>query len=171
MASILITRAREAAGLSKAELAERAGTSRPTLSAYEHGRVSPTLDTLDRILGVAGHRLVSMPIIRWREVDVGRGRGAAVPDQVPDLPPREALRSLVLPLHLEWSRSDRSVNLADRRQRARAYEAVLREGRTSDIESIVDGALLVDLWDELVLPRQLRAAWQPVIDATRGSDE
>ncbi len=29
----------------------------------------------------------------------------------------------------------------------------------------VDGALLVDLWPELVLPRDLRAAWQPVIDS------
>jgi transcriptional regulator with XRE-family HTH domain len=169
MVSTLITRARERAGLSKAGLAERAGTSRPTLSAYEHGRVSPTLDTLERILSATGCRLTAIPIIRWREADVGRGRHAAVPDQVPDLPPNEALRSLVLPLHLEWSRSDRRVNLGDRRQRARVYEVVLREGRPSDIESIVDGALLVDLWDEMVLPRQLRAAWQPVIDATRAA--
>jgi hypothetical protein len=77
---------------------------------------------------------------------------------------------LDLPLYLEWSRPRRSVDLADRPQRARVYEAVLREGLPADIESIVDGALLVDLWDELVLPRRLRAAWGPVIDEARGSD-
>jgi hypothetical protein len=32
----------------------------------------------------------------------------------------------------------------------------------------VDGALLVDCWDELVLPRELRQAWQPVVDGARG---
>jgi transcriptional regulator with XRE-family HTH domain len=48
--STLLSAAREEAGLSKTDLAERARTSRTTLSAYEHGRVSPTLETVDRIL-------------------------------------------------------------------------------------------------------------------------
>lgn len=168
MSSTLITRAREAAGLSKADLAELAGTSRPTLSAYEHGRVSPTLDTVGRILAAVGCRLATTPVIHWRRVEVGRDRTASVPDQLPNLPAREAVQVLELPLHLEWSRPGRSVDLADRRQRSRVYEVVLREGRPSDIESIVDGALLIDLWAELVLPRRLRAAWQPLVDATRG---
>lgn len=170
MSAALISRAREAAGLSKAELAQRAGTSRPTLSAYEHGRVSPTLDTVERILAAAGCRLATTPALRWHEVDIGRGRTAPVPDQLPDLPAREALRVLDMPLHLEWSRTRRSVDLADRRQRARAYEVVLREGSPADIESIVDGALLVDQWDEVVLPRRLRRAWQIVIEMTRERD-
>lgn len=164
MSSVLLSQAREAAGLSKTDLAERARTSRSTLSAYEHGRVSPTLDTAQRILAAAGHRLTAAPILSWQDVEVGGGRTAAVPDRLPDLPAREAVRRLEMPLHLDWSRPRRSVDLADRRQRARAYEAVLREGRPVDIESIVDGALLVDLWTELVLPRQLRKAWQPLID-------
>lgn len=33
-----------------------------------------------------------------------------------------------------------------------------------DLRRFVDGAFLVDLWGDLVLPRELRAAWQPVID-------
>ena len=169
MTSALISRAREAAGLSKADLAERAGTSRPTLSAYEHGRVSPTLDTVERVLEAAGYRLAITPILHWRDVDVGRGRIASVPDQLPDLSVREAVRVVDLPLHLEWSRPGRFVDLADRRQRAQLYEAVLREGRPADVESIVDGALLVDLWDELVLPRRLRAAWEPLVDSARAS--
>ncbi len=42
------------------------------------------------------------------------------------------------------------------------YEIVLREGVPSDILTYVDGALLVDLWDELVLPREVRTAWHAV---------
>lgn len=170
MSADLLSRAREAAGLSKAELAARAGTSRPTLSAYEHGRVSPSLDTAERILAAAGYRLITTPTLHWHDVDLGRGRTASVPDHLPDLPAREAVRELDVPLHLDWSRPGRSADLADRQQRARVYEVVLREGRPADIESIVDGALLVDQWDEIVLPRRLRTAWQPVIDGTRGSN-
>jgi len=32
----------------------------------------------------------------------------------------------------------------------------------------VDGALLVDLWEDMVLPRAIRSAWTPVINASRG---
>lgn len=170
MSSTLISRAREAAGLSKADLAERAGTSRPTLSAYEHGRVSPMLDTVERVLEAAGYRLAITPLLHWHEVAVGRSRTVFVPDHLPELPTQEAVRVMDLPLHLKWSGQGRSVNLADRRQRALIYEVVLREGRPVDIESIIDGALLVDLWDELVLPRRLRVAWEPLVDSTRGSD-
>src|SRR5438093_1761114 len=152
MSSVLLSEARQAAGLSKTDLAERAGTSRPTLSAYEHGRVSPTLETVERILEATGHRLTTTPVIHWREVEIGSGRSALVPDRLPDLPVHHAVRTFEMPLHLEWSRPGRIVALADRRQRARAYEVVLREGRPVDIESIVDGPLLVDLWDELALP-------------------
>jgi transcriptional regulator with XRE-family HTH domain len=170
MSSALLSEAREAAGLSKTQLAERAHTSRSTLSAYEHGRVSPTLDTAERLLAAAGHRLTAAPVLRWRDVEIGGGRTAAVPDQLPDLPAREAVRRLDMPIHLDWSRPGGRVDLADRRQRARAYEVVLREGRAVDIESIVDGALLVDLWTDLVLPRRVRAAWQALVDEAVGRD-
>jgi transcriptional regulator with XRE-family HTH domain len=165
-----LTAVREAAGLSKTDLAQRARTSRTTLSAYEHGRVSPTLDTAERILAAADHRLTASPMLHWQEVEISAGRTAAVPDRLPDLPVVEAVRSFEMPLHLDWSRPGRLVDLADRRQRARAYEVVLREGRPADIESIVDGALLVDLWDEMVVPKRLRTAWQPIIDEVTGRD-
>lgn len=42
--------AREAALLSQRELAARAGTSRAAVQAYERGRVSPTVRTVDRLL-------------------------------------------------------------------------------------------------------------------------
>lgn len=164
MDGTLLTTARTEAGLSVAELARLAGTSRPTVSAYEHGRVSPTVDTLQRLLAVTGNHLAIAPTLRWRQVPAGRGRIAFVPDRLPDLPARQALRATELPLHLDWSSPTRAVRLSDRRQRLQAYEVVLREGRPVDIESIVDGALLVDGWDEMVLPRALRDAWQPLVE-------
>ena len=55
--------------------------------------------------------------------------------------------------------------ISDRRRRARCYEIVLREGTPADLLRFLDGALLVDAWPDLVLPSELRSAWQPVIGA------
>jgi transcriptional regulator with XRE-family HTH domain len=52
-----IRAARLRAGLTQAALAERAGTSQATLSAYESGRKEPSVRTLGRILDAAGARL------------------------------------------------------------------------------------------------------------------
>jgi transcriptional regulator with XRE-family HTH domain len=46
--------ARRAAGLTLRELAERADTSHATIAAYEAGRKTPRVDTLDRIVRAAG---------------------------------------------------------------------------------------------------------------------
>jgi transcriptional regulator with XRE-family HTH domain len=45
---------RELGNLTQAELAEAAGTSQPTIAAYEAGRKSPTLRTLRRLAETAG---------------------------------------------------------------------------------------------------------------------
>lgn len=160
----LIERARTQAGLTRQELARRAGTSRPTLSAYEHGHKSPRLDTVERILGEAGFTLTVVADVSYRQVTTRHHRVASVPDRLVRLPVERALGRVGLPLHLDWSSADRTVDLADRRQRARCYETVLREGTPEDIGAYIDGALLVDLWDELVVPVDIRAAWQPLID-------
>jgi transcriptional regulator with XRE-family HTH domain len=52
-AAELLERVRVSSGLTQEELARRAGTSRPTLSAYEHGRKSPTVTTFARLLSRA----------------------------------------------------------------------------------------------------------------------
>jgi transcriptional regulator with XRE-family HTH domain len=57
----LLTRARHEARLWQSELAVRARTSRPTLSAYEHGRTSPTMETAARLLAAAGQQLTAVP--------------------------------------------------------------------------------------------------------------
>ena len=56
-AANLIKLARHDAGLSQRELALRARTSQATLSAYETGRKSPSLETLTRIIRAAGQDL------------------------------------------------------------------------------------------------------------------
>jgi len=53
----LLRGARQAAGLSQAELARRAGTSQPAIARYESGATSPSVRTLERLLYAAGRRL------------------------------------------------------------------------------------------------------------------
>ena len=123
----LLVRARQAAGLSQASLAKLAGTSRPTLSAYEHGRKSPTLETAARIVGEAGFELSLTPRIDFHQAAVDRGRPIFVPNMLSRLRLEDAFAAVELPLHLNWSDRGRRFNLRDRRQRARVYELVLRE--------------------------------------------
>jgi transcriptional regulator with XRE-family HTH domain len=165
--SELLERVRSDAGLSQEELARRAGTSRPTVSAYEHGRKSPTMATAARLLAHAGYELVAQPRIEFTERPAARGRSIWVPDHLPRLDVEQAFARVKLPLHLNWSNRGRVFDLASRADRARVYEVVLQEGRPIDILAYVDGALLVDLWDELVLPRGVRSAWAPIVGVSR----
>lgn len=162
----LLTRARHEARLSQSELAIRARTSRPTLSAYEHGRTSPTMETAARLLAAAGQELRAVPQVEFVKRALSRGRTTLVPTSLPRLPVRQALATITLPLHLNWSQTNRQFKLSDRDQRARVYEIVLREGTPADVLTYIDGALLVDLWDNLVLPRDVRAAWSDVVNST-----
>lgn len=53
----MIRAARTRSGLTQAELARRAGTSQPVISAYEHGRRDATVETLRRLVAAAGEQL------------------------------------------------------------------------------------------------------------------
>jgi DNA-binding XRE family transcriptional regulator len=164
----LLERVRAGAGLTQDELARRAGTSRPTLSAYENGRKSPTVATFARLLSEAGYELAAQPQVMFTRQPAAWGRWAWVPDHLPRLDIAHAFAQLQLPLHLNWSPPGRVFDLGSRADRARVYEIVLQEGRPADILAYVDGALLVDLWDDLVLPRAVRSAWAPVVQTSRG---
>jgi hypothetical protein len=98
-------------------------------------------------------------------------RVVVVPSTLPRLSVHDTLATVRLPLHLAWSGRRREYRLADRGDRARVYETVLREGGPEDVLRYVDGALLVDLWDDLTLPRDVRAAWAPVIADARDDNE
>lgn len=66
-AGAVIREAREVAGLSQRELALKAGTSQPTISAYEQGRKVPTAETFIRLVEATGHELVAAPPKNTRE--------------------------------------------------------------------------------------------------------
>jgi len=74
--------ARGRAGLTQTELARRAGTSQATISAYEHGRKAPSVETLGRLLAATGTRLIaapaSAPVIRPTRAQLARAGRALV---------------------------------------------------------------------------------------------
>ncbi len=83
------------------------------------------------------------------------------------LDPEQAFATVLLPgPHHDWPAPRQHYRLADRTERARAYELILREGGPTDMLDFIDGALLVDIWHDLELPDPVRRAWQPLIRAT-----
>lgn len=78
----LMKLARRDAGLSQRELARRAGTSQATLSAYEAGRKSPSLDTLARIVRAAGSDLRIQVVPYDDHDDAMAAYEASLPKQV-----------------------------------------------------------------------------------------
>ena len=70
----LIGRARRRAGITQAELARRAGTSQPVISAYEHGRRDPSIETLRRLVRAAARA----------QLGVGPPRGDDLPAPADD---------------------------------------------------------------------------------------
>lgn len=56
-AGALVRRLRQRAGLTQRQLAIRAGTTTTAISRLEHGHLSPTVQTLSRLLLCLGHRL------------------------------------------------------------------------------------------------------------------
>lgn len=115
------------------------------------------------LLAAAGWGLTAQPAVSFAQQLSTRGKPVWVPDHLPRLDMAHALAAVELPLHLNWSAPGRVFDLRSRADRARVYEIVLQEGRPDDILAYVDGALLADLWDDLVLPRGLRSAWDPLV--------
>lgn len=74
------------------------------------------------------NRAQQRPRITFHSVPDARNRVFQVPDQLPSLPPHEALATVTLPLSLNWSQPGREFRLRDRSAHARVYEAVLGEG-------------------------------------------
>jgi hypothetical protein len=121
------------------------------------------VDTFARLLSAAGWELAAEPQVSFTRQASTRGKPVWVPDRLPRLDVDRALALIDLPSHLNWSAPGRVFDLRDRADRSRVYETVLPEGTPADILAYVDGALLVDLWEDLVLPRAVRSAWTPLI--------
>lgn len=157
-----LRQARHSAGLTQIEVAIACNIARPNIATYEAGRREPRLCTAQALLDAVGASLqvVASPSWHWTETS----RPYAVPSRLWALPASVALGRFEAPTHLWWSGPPRTFNLAERVDRLRAYEVVLREGTPTDISTIVDGMLLREAWPDLVLPAPLRSAWQSLID-------
>lgn len=164
----MLVYARRAAGLTQAALARLAGTSQPTLSAYERGTKSPSLAVADRIVEAAGHHLEAVPNLEFAEVPGQHGLHPFwLANELWRLDPERAFSTLLLPGPDDhWPVPRRLYYLHERDDRARAYELILREGSPRDLLDFVDGVLLVDIWNDLDLPGPIRRAWQPLIRRT-----
>ena len=161
----VLSQARSAAGLTQAEVAALSGVARPNIAAFEADRREPRWHTAVLTIAATGATINIEGPISWSWTN-GR-RPYAVPSGLWRLPIGDAFRVLTPGFHLWWSGPAPQLRLADRGDRSRAYELVLREGTPDDIASVVDGALLVDAWDDLILPAELRQTWQHLIDRAR----
>ena len=63
--------ARRSAGLTQVELAERVGTSRSRLSAYESGSVLPSVELFFRLLHAAGAQCSVSPVLQLSSSEEG----------------------------------------------------------------------------------------------------
>ena len=97
-----IRQARVAAGLSKRELARRAGTSPAAVVAYETGRRDPTVSTFERLLAATGARAEltvapARPRVDPREAARRLAQVLELADQLPRRPAARRLDYPVLP--------------------------------------------------------------------------
>jgi hypothetical protein len=102
-AAELLASVRRRRGLTQAELAKRAGTSQPVVSAYEHRRRDPSISTLRRLVNASGERLVldaTSPEVERITNDDARSHGDRLFDLlslVDALPLRRRVDRLVAP--------------------------------------------------------------------------
>lgn len=167
----IIEIARKAGGLTQTELAKAGGTSQSTVSAYERREKSPSLGVVERLVGEAGYTLRLDHTVDFRQVTFNGRDIYWVPDQLWRVEPRLCFSKVKFPDGVahretgEWQQ--RYFDLAERDDRRRVYQYLLKGGVPVWIWRWVDGALLVDLWGQLDLPRLLRSEWQPLIDHAR----
>lgn len=95
-----------------------------------------------------------------------------VPPEIPadvDSSDHAKARGMVtLPRRVNWSEADPTYDFNDRRERALAYEQILSEGGAEDVRRFIDVDELIELWDELVLPRAVSQAWIQWLEVHRG---
>ena len=82
---------RERSGLTTSELARRAATSRPNVTAYEHDRQQPTWPVVQRLAAAAGCAISVNGPVRRPETERSRRLGIAVAAKL-DRRPRRCAR-------------------------------------------------------------------------------
>ncbi len=91
----MIRSARQAAGITQLELAGRAGTAQPAIAAYESGGRTPSIATLERLLGACEH---DVEVLAWPRVRRGAASlaelGQTIGEDLDQDHERDALRLL-----------------------------------------------------------------------------
>jgi len=160
--NVFLDHVQDLAGVSISGWAERARISRPNLSAYLSGRTSPRLDTVGRLLAAVDLDLAAAPTIR--EVTVPSANGS--PLRVLTAFPRLSVRAALAPARLPEGVDDKGrtrYNLTERSDRRDYYRFILRRSLLDEVREHADAALVADVWSELNLPPQLKAAWGPAL--------
>lgn len=162
----VIEEARLASGLGQAELAALAGTSQPTLSAYERGKKSPGLTVAERIVNAAGWNIALQPRVRFTEhpAPTGFRFPFTVPDRLWRLEAPACFRTIKFFDLIDDDNDKFWWDLSDRAERRLVYERLLTYGSEAYLVIYLDGALLIDLWNEMDVPEPMRTHWQRVID-------
>lgn len=172
----LLEVARVARGLTQEALARRAGTTQPTLSAYERGTKSPTLAVLDRLLASLDFELGLNDKVTFHEISLDPGpgsgpRSAWVPNHLWRLEPHECFTPLTIPT----TTGRRTLDLTKRDHRITAYAWLLHHGNETLLFEYIDAALLIDAWPDLtkILNPEIRQAWSTLVARTtdRAIDE
>jgi transcriptional regulator with XRE-family HTH domain len=164
----LLETARVARGLTQAAVARRAGTSQPTLSAYERGTRSPTLAVAERILATLGYDLSLQPRVTFQEhhsqLHPSDRRTYVVPDQLWRLDPR----SCFAPFIVRTPTGRVTFDVRTHANRQTTYLWLIRYGREEDQIAHLDAALLIDIWPDIAphVPDEIREAWGHLVNAT-----
>jgi hypothetical protein len=75
--------------------------------------------------------------------------------------------SVLIPDHVDPTNPRRVYEVDDRAECKYLYEIVLTDGTPADINRLIDQTLLVELWDRLYLPHDVRAAWAQTVSSRR----
>lgn len=162
----VIETARKAAGLTQGELARLAQTQQSSISEYERKRKSPTLDVVERLVDAADAKLVVEPLPLW---DEDESETWIFPERLWRVPAPQCFARVEVWFFRSVTGGKDTWDLADRQDRIEFYEIALQQGFYTIMEPTVDGALLVEAWPDMDIPDELRAVWQPAIDAASGA--
>ncbi|MEQ6901777.1 hypothetical protein [Nocardioides sp. YIM 152588] len=102
-------------------------------------------------------------LVDWQQRRLASGRTYWVPTQLWQVLPPDLFATIRVPRssapdgYVEW-------DLRDRDDRRRCYESLIVSTIPHMMVRWLDGGFLVDLWDELDLPAELRRAWEPAVE-------
>jgi transcriptional regulator with XRE-family HTH domain len=158
----IIELARRGGGLTQAELALRAGTTQSAVSMYERRRKVPMLDVAERLVQAAGADLGMVTAVVWEAEFLTHATGFYYPDRLWRVEVPGCFDTFQMVDHVGGTTQE-EWHLRDRTNRKGLYQNLLVKGDAHQIMRWVDGALLVDVWEKLELPAQIRSAWEPAV--------